>query len=133
MRACGYAMAGLMGCVLDNDEYVIVPLPTIRKHIRERGFDHIGKLARLLSNNDNLYVSPILLRGNNTVQVGASQEERKKQAQTAYVARGGIDSYANYLLLDDVWTTGSSMLAACEVLRACGCSRINVAVMAKSG
>ena len=26
------------------EEYVIVPLPTISRHIRERGFDHIGFL-----------------------------------------------------------------------------------------
>ncbi len=95
-------MADLLLNVLDDDKYVIVPLPTIRRHIRERGFDHIGRMASIISRNSSSSVSKILWRNNDAVQVGASREERKKQAKTAYKVRGDIDTNANYLLLDDV-------------------------------
>ena len=53
-------------------------------------------------------------RANNTVQVGASNEKRKVQAKEAYIVRRKLDPLKTYMLLDDVWTTGSSMMAAYE-------------------
>ena len=103
------------------------------RHIRERGFDHIDVIANKMACEDRFRVRRLLYRNNNTVQVGADAEKRKEQAQKAYAIRGSVDTDANYLLLDDVWTTGSSMLAACNLLRACGCQKINIAVIAKSG
>ena len=75
----------------------------------------------------------MLIRGNNAVQVDASEEKRAEQAKTAYIPKDGIDRDANYLLIDDVWTTGSSMMAACDALQKVGCKNINIAVIAKSG
>ena len=110
----------------------VVALPTIRRHIRERGFDHMAKMAKAVAIMNNLEVVKVLKRGNNAVQVGVSMEKRKEQAKTAYIARDDIDRQANYLLIDDVWTTGSSMMAACEALKQVGCKKVSVAVIAKS-
>ena len=48
VRACGVELARLLRMKFGDltDGAVIAPLPTIRKHIRERGFDHTLKLAR---------------------------------------------------------------------------------------
>ena len=110
----------------------VVALPTIQKHIRERSFDHMGLLAKCLAYQNGLGLARVLERGNNCVQVGASEEKRREQAKTAYVARANIDREANYLLIDDVWTTGSSMLAAVKTLREAGCKNLSIAVIAKS-
>ena len=110
----------------------VVALPTIAKHIRARGFDHMDKLAKCLAQQNELEVVRVLIRGNNCVQVGASEEKRREQAKTAYVTRKGIDVNANYLLIDDVWTTGSSMLAAAKTLHEAGCKNLSIAVIAKS-
>ena len=111
----------------------LVALPTINKHIRERGFDHMALLARKTARLNGLKTAKVLARGNNAVQVGASMEKRQEQAKTAYIARDGIDVEASYLLIDDVWTTGSSMMAAAKTLREAGCKNLNIAVIAKSG
>jgi ComF family protein len=133
VRACGVVLANLLNEVADfTQDMRIVPLPTIMKHVRERGFDHTAKLAHYLARANGLRVAEVLARGNNAVQVGASEEKRKEQAKTAYIAKPDIDQNENYLLLDDVWTTGSSMLAACNALRQVGCKNINIAVLAKS-
>ena len=100
-----------------TDPIVIVPLPTIRKHIRERGMDHVYLIAKKLAKIRCWKVEKILVRKNNTVQVGRGRSERQKQAKNAYKIGGVVDDSVRYLLLDDVWTTGSSICAAAELLR----------------
>ena len=65
-------------------EVVVVPLPTIRKHIRERGFDHTRRLAEEFGRRRGIEVWPVLIRMNKTVQVGADEKTREKQAAEAY-------------------------------------------------
>ncbi len=118
--------------MIGDRNYHVVPLPTISKHIRERGFDHIGLIAKKMSNISNYIYDPVLMRANKTVQVGASVEKRKKQAAEAYKVCGEIDSNAEYLLIDDVWTSGSSMMAAYEKIFQAGARKISIAVIAKT-
>ena len=110
-------------------QIVLVPLPTIRKHIRERGFDHTLRLCFELENFlqkrlDDLGVSveyqSLLVRKNKTVQVGKEKKERVKQAEKAYGIRDGvkIESKTLYVLVDDVTTTGASLTAAKKILKA---------------
>ena len=108
---------------------VLVPLPTIRKHIRERGFDHTLRLCfeleKFLSKRlDDLGMSveyqDLLVRKNKTVQVGKEKKERVKQAEKAYGICEGVklDRSTLYILVDDVTTTGASLAAAKKILQA---------------
>jgi predicted amidophosphoribosyltransferase len=115
-------------CGVVGYDWTLVPLPTIRRHIRERGFDHIG----LICKKTGMTVERVLLRVNNSVQVGAGADMRHKQAAMAYRATR-VDANKKYLLIDDVWTTGSSMMAACEAMCAAGAKNLAIAVIARSG
>lgn len=126
MRSVSFELADLLSGVIDGD-WVLVPLPTIGKHIRERGFDHIKLMCRKMGSP----MKCVLKRRNNTTQVGATIDERRIQALGAYEAVG-VDAQERYLLVDDVWTTGSSMLAACEAMRAAGAKNLAIAVIARS-
>lgn len=108
---------------------VLVPLPTIRKHIRERGFDHTLRLCFELENflqkrleklGMKVEYEDLLVRKNKTVQVGKEKKERMKQAEKAYGIREGIkiESKTLYVLVDDVTTTGASLAAAKKILQA---------------
>lgn len=108
---------------------ILVPLPTIRKHIRERGFDHTLRLCFELENFlqkrlDDFGISveyqSLLVRKNKTVQVGKEKKERVKQAEKAYGIREGvkIENKTLYILVDDVTTTGASLTAAKKILQA---------------
>ena len=110
-------------------QIVLVPLPTIRKHIRERGFDHTLRLCFELENFlqkrlDDFGISveyqDLLVRKNKTVQVGKEKKERVKQAEKAYGICEGvkIDTNTLYILVDDVTTTGASLAAAKKILQA---------------
>lgn len=110
-------------------QIVLVPLPTIRKHIRERGFDHTLRLCFELENFlqkrlDDFGISveyqSLLIRKNKTVQVGKEKKERVKQAEKAYGICEGVklDMNTLYILVDDVTTTGASLVAAKKILQA---------------
>lgn len=123
----------ISGMTLDN--VAVVPLPTIAKHIRERGFDHTLLLAKELARRRGWKVEKVLSRANKTVQVGADEETRLRQAKMAYkvdLKRGhsdSLDSSKMYLLLDDVWTTGASMKAAIEAIKKAGATKVASAVI----
>lgn len=110
-------------------QIVLVPLPTIRKHIRERGFDHTLRLCFELENflskkleglGVKVEYEDLLVRKNKTVQVGKEKKERMKQAEKAYGIRDGvkIENETLYIFVDDVTTTGASLAAAKKILQA---------------
>ena len=123
----------------ENRKIVLVPLPTIRKHIRERGFDHTLRLCFELENFlqkrlDDFGISveyqSLLARKNKTVQVRKEKKERMKQAEKAYGLREGIkiENKTLYILVDDVTTTGASLVAAKKILQT---DRVWAAVLMK--
>ncbi len=126
VRAASYVLADLLGSIVGVD-WILVPLPTIGRHIRGRGFDHIELICKKIG----LPIEHALIRAKDSVQVGASSEERRKQAAQAYSA-ANVDKERKYLLVDDVWTTGSSMLAACEAMRSAESKNLAIAVIARS-
>lgn len=135
------SLAPILADSLDNiipyipGKVVIVPLPTTPKHIRERGFDHIGLICKHLIKSPkrlNWQLKNLILREKSTVQVGNSSEIRQMQAQKAYSfnQKQKIDPDATYLLVDDVWTTGATTTAAADILRKNGAEKIAAAILA---
>ena len=72
----------VMGEVGEN--VVVVPLPTIGRHVRQRGLDHTWRLAREMAHRKGWGCRRVLRRAKDTVQVGAKQAVRETQARGAY-------------------------------------------------
>ena len=144
-RALARSLAELLDATLPEirGRVVLVPLPTNSKHIRARGLDHTLLIAKHLAKLRHYQLEKILLRAKNTTQVGATAAERKQQAAAAYAvnprfetatknAESKLDPKTTYLLLDDVWTTGSSMLAALKKFRALNPEKVQLVLLARN-
>ncbi len=117
-RAFGLMLTEVIRRFSRGEKYIIVPLPTVSKHIRSRGFDHIGVICRDFAARTGFLVCPALSGVNSAVQVGSTAKKRLEQAKEAYIvnAKAILDKKSHFLLVDDVWTTGASMRAARGVL-----------------
>lgn len=101
-------------------EVVIVPIPTVRAHVRQRGYDHALLLARYVAQKQGVTLSQALRRRTSTVQRGANRKERFKQAKEAFEVTGSLQGDTPYLLVDDVVTTGATLRYAAEALKEAG-------------
>ena len=110
---------------------VIVPIPTIRPHIRVRGFDHTALFAKHFAKLKGCNYQPLLARATNTVQVGSSRAVRLRQMASAFQITQPISSSTPYLIVDDVYTTGATLDAAAKTLKNHGAQNIWVAVLAR--
>ena len=108
---------------------VIVPIPTIRSHVRVRGFDHTALMAHALSRRARIPYALLIKRCNNTVQLGRSRKDRIAQAKQAFYVDTVLDPEANYLILDDVVTTGATVQAAAQCLQDAGARTVWVVTL----
>lgn len=109
---------------------IVVPVPTIRRHVNDRGFDHTKLLAKQIAGIKKCKFRQILRRDTETKQVGATKTERLRQAKKAFTCRYDLSSESPYLLIDDVATTGATLQEAAKVLRSKGAKTVWAAVLA---
>lgn len=110
---------------------VVIALPTIPTHIRQRGYDQTLLIARHFARLRNLTLVQALARTDSTVQRGQTKQERLRQARTAFKSTKWLDPSLTYLLIDDVVTTNASVRYAAEELRNAGATTVWVAVLAR--
>lgn len=100
---------------------LVVPVPTVRAHIRERGYDQVDLIARHFANFRGQEVYTGLRRITNTTQHTVDRDTRQKQAREAFVVRDeALLRGRHVLLLDDIITTGATLRAAAELLTRAG-------------
>lgn len=108
---------------------IIVPIPLHRSRLRERGFNQSGLLASVLSAHLAIPLDKaVLAKVEDTKdQVGLSKEERWDNLREAFVvARGRAIQGAYVLLVDDIYTTGSTVIHGSHALLAGGADKVAV-------
>lgn len=110
---------------------VIVPIPTVAAHIRQRGYDHTLLLARYIARKRQLPLQQLLVRLTKTTQRQESAAVREAQAKAAFAVKGTVSKDSIYLLIDDVMTTGATLKYATKALQAAGATQVWVAVVAR--
>jgi competence protein ComFC len=116
-----------------SPETLIVPVPTARTRVRQRGFDHTRLIAKFLSNQSGQKMITALIRLGSTRQVGQPRNIRLKQTKGIFrVLKPDQIKGKNILLIDDVITTGSTLSEAASVLRKAGAKKVEAAVFAVS-
>ena len=96
---------------------VLTPVPMSRRKKRERGYNQSQLLAREVGRLLGIPCAELLEKaGENQVQHFLTAEERKRNVKGVYAMKKGIDR-AEFILLDDIVTTGSTLLECAGTLR----------------
>jgi ComF family protein len=114
-------------------EPLLTFVPTVPSHIRERGFDHAALLAKELARLRDWHYAPLLARQSKGQQHGASKVARHKQVKGAF--RVNIEQLVagkHILLLDDVTTTGATLVECGKVLKKAGAAQVDAVVFART-
>lgn len=94
-------------------EAVLIPIPLHRRRLRQRGFNQSLVIAQALSEQTGVPIADILMRKHATLaQAQLPHELRAENVEDAFELSGSIPNKKYLLILDDVSTTGSTLLAA---------------------
>ncbi len=112
--------------VLKNRIEVIVPIPMYPGKKRRRGYNQAEIFARALGKEFGIPVDAgIVKRIRNTVpQKALNDKERQRNLKNAFQLAPNIVKYSQILLVDDIYTTGSTMDAVAAVLLSGGAQNI---------
>jgi ComF family protein len=105
---------------------VLIPIPLATKRLRQRGYNQSEVLARALARQWRIPVLvDLLVRTRETpTQTALTPDTRLANVAGAFSARtlGGRDT--NYVLVDDVFTTGATLAEAARALEQAGATRV---------
>ncbi len=113
---------------------LIIPVPLHSSRLRERGFNQSMILARFASSTLNAKLSgQALTRARKTIpQTKLSGAERRTNLHTAFIASPSIVAGKQILLIDDVYTTGSTVDECARTLLEAGAVRIEVMTLSRA-
>jgi ComF family protein len=114
---------------------IILPVPLHIKRLQQRGFNQSLILARRIFANDRKKIRFNLLtrQADTPYQTGLSGAERRKNLRNAFSIQNPSDiAGRNTLLVDDVFTTGSTVNECAKVLKAAGAKRVDVLTICRA-
>jgi ComF family protein len=112
----------------------VVPLPLHARKLRERGFNQSALLARPVARALGVTLDTASLRRVRPTeeQAGLTRQRRVENVRGAFSARRSVAG-ERVLLIDDVRTTGATLEAAADALRAAGCREVRTLALACAG
>ncbi len=105
---------------------VFVPIPLHASRKRKRGFNQAELLAEGLSKRSGIPTDAGLLKRvkKTHVQKELNDQERLTNLKDAFSVRKGKVPYQNIILVDDIYTTGSTVDTAAKVLKEHGAQKV---------
>ena len=105
---------------------VLVPVPLHWSRKRKRGYNQAALLARELSKRCGIPADETLLRRvrRTRAQKDLNDQERLANLKGAFSVPKGSISYRNIILVDDIYTTGSTIDEAARVLKENGAQTV---------
>jgi predicted amidophosphoribosyltransferase len=111
----------------------VVPVPVHNEHRKRRGIDHAAALATAVAARAGLAYSDCLERvGDPLTQVGRGRVERMGGPHGAIRVRAGIEVPGSAVVVDDVLTTGATLVACFRALSESGCGRMTAVAFART-
>jgi ComF family protein len=123
----------------DDQSTVVVPVPLHQRKYRERGFNQAELIAQAAlklkpASLDLRLASDALKRTRATLsQTGLSSHQRRENMRGAFVVEKAAEIVGRQVVLvDDVFTTGTTVSECARVLQRAGATRIWVATVART-
>lgn len=104
---------------------IIIPIPLHRKRMEKRGYNQAELIAEALGKTLCIPVDSRLMKRkvNTRPQKEVDYRERKQNMKNAFFLKGE-NRYRRILLVDDIYTTGSTIEAAAELLKRNGAENV---------
>jgi len=130
----------IAGLAIDAEKVLVVPVPLYQAKLKQRGFNQALEVTRAAlrlttpsARAKYELAEKRLLRIRDTAsQTGLTQHQRRENVRGAFVAvNPDTLQGATVLLVDDVFTTGTTVTECAKVLRRAGAARVYVATVAR--
>ena len=116
---------------------LVMPVPLHHLRERERGFNQAAIIARLISRKFNLHLderSLVRTQPTERHRAGMDAADRALSVARAFeIQRPRLVNGASILLVDDVYTSGSTISAATQKLLEAGARQVTVLTIARAG
>ena len=117
-----------------NDYDVIISVPLSKNRMKQRGYNQAGLIAKEIARTlDKELITDCLYKCKNIVaQSTLNKEEREENIKGVYIIKKQEKlKNKKVLLIDDIYTTGSTANECCRVIEQSGTTTIGVMTIAK--
>ena len=127
-----------LGCVADHSHMLVIPVPLHRRKLRERGFNHSELIAEAALKREpgrrlSMDTSVLKRRRETQSQTGLTRHQRRENVRGAFlVEKPAVVAGQSVLLVDDVFTTGTTVSECARTLLRAGASKVFVATVART-
>lgn len=114
---------------------IIIPVPISKKRKRRRGYNQSELIAKMIAKQANKLICrcDVLYKQKETLpQSSLNKEKRQENIKDAYYIKNKqVVQNKKILLLDDIYTTGSTVNECSKMLKQAGAKEIGVLTLAK--
>lgn len=105
---------------------LVVPVPLGRARQRQRGYNQVALIASSLAGRLGIEFRPDAIQRTRETrsQVGLDANARRENVQGAFQARPQLVQDRTVCLVDDLLTTGATLIACAEAVRQAGCRQV---------
>lgn len=117
-----------------KEGFILIPIPLFKNRVRWRGFNQAEEIAKKLSKFSKIPLfCNVLIKTRKTLpQLNLPQQIRKENVEGVFSCqRPDIIREKKILLVDDIFTTGSTMEEAASVLKRAGAKNVWGIVVAR--